>query len=121
MFPYTLDDIPHKWYKIEEARGHTFYWNEIKSSFLKNFEFRPEETLLQEVTREINFFLEKPSPDQIQKKGKAKVNIVGHGVMVLSLMSKRDKNINVDYGIDVKKINMVLSLYVFEILKYQEK
>ena len=46
---------------------------------------------------------------------------VGHGVMVLELMSKRGKMINVDYGIDVKKINMVLSLYVFEILKYEEK
>jgi hypothetical protein len=46
---------------------------------------------------------------------------VGHGVMVLALMSKRAKMINVDYGIDVKKINMVLSLYVFEILKAQEK
>jgi hypothetical protein len=30
MFPNTLDDIPHKWYKIEEACGHTFNWNEIK-------------------------------------------------------------------------------------------
>ena len=28
---------------------------------------------------------------------------VGHGVMVLALMSKRAKMINVDYGIDVKR------------------
>jgi hypothetical protein len=62
MFPNTLDDIPHKWYKIEEVCGHTFDWNEIKNNFLKDFEFRPEEALLQEATREINFFLEKPSP-----------------------------------------------------------
>jgi hypothetical protein len=50
---------------------------------------------------------------------------VGHGIMVLALMSKKDNMIN-DWtwyyvGIDVKKINMVLSLYVFEILKAQEK
>jgi hypothetical protein len=36
-------------------------------------------------------------------------------------MSKREKMINVDYDIDVNKINMVLSLYVFDILKAQEK
>jgi hypothetical protein len=45
------------------------------------------------------------------------VLIVGHGVMVLALMLKRAKMINADYGIDVKKFNMVLSLNVFEILK----
>ena len=24
LFPTTLDDLPNKWYKIEEARGDTF-------------------------------------------------------------------------------------------------
>jgi hypothetical protein len=48
MFPNALDDIHHKWYKIEEAYGHTFDWNEIKNNFLKNFEFKPEEALLQD-------------------------------------------------------------------------
>ena len=24
LFPSTLDDLPNKWYKIEEARGDTF-------------------------------------------------------------------------------------------------
>jgi hypothetical protein len=41
MFPNTLDDIPHKWYKIEEACGHTFNWNEIKEKFIRDFEFIP--------------------------------------------------------------------------------
>jgi hypothetical protein len=59
MFPNTLSDIPHKWYKIEEASGHTFDWNVIKSNFLKDFEFRSEEALLQETTKEIKIFLEK--------------------------------------------------------------
>jgi len=30
MFPNTLDDISHKWYKIEEVCGHTFNWSEKK-------------------------------------------------------------------------------------------
>ena len=28
-FPSTLDDLPNKWYKIEEAQGETFLWNEL--------------------------------------------------------------------------------------------
>jgi hypothetical protein len=62
MFPNTLDDIPHKWYKNEEACGHTFDWNEIKPNFIKDFEFKYEEALLNEATREIKKFLEQPSP-----------------------------------------------------------
>jgi hypothetical protein len=46
MFPNTLDDIPHKWYKIEEACGHMFNWNEIKENFIRDFEFIPEEAHL---------------------------------------------------------------------------
>ena len=26
LFPSTLDDLPNKWYKMEEARGETFFW-----------------------------------------------------------------------------------------------
>jgi hypothetical protein len=62
MFPNTLDDIPHKWYKIEEACGHTFNWNEIKENFIRDFEFIPEEAHLREATQEIKNFLEKPNP-----------------------------------------------------------
>jgi hypothetical protein len=72
MFPNTLDDIPHKWYNIEEASGHTFDWNEIKNNFLKYFEFNPKEALLQEAAREIKNFLGKPSPRKFRKKEKLK-------------------------------------------------
>jgi hypothetical protein len=65
MFANTLDDISHKRYKIEEASGHTFGWNEMKNNFLKDFEFKLEEALLHEATREIKNFLEKPSPYEI--------------------------------------------------------
>ena len=30
LFPSTLDDLPKKWYKMEEAQGKTFLWNEIR-------------------------------------------------------------------------------------------
>jgi hypothetical protein len=73
MFPNTLDDIPHKWYKIEEACGNTFDWNEIKSIFLKEFEFRLRETLLQEETREINFFWKNQDPMKFRRKEKLKL------------------------------------------------
>ena len=68
MFPNTLDDIPHKWYNIEEALGHTFYWNAIKNNFLKDFEFNPKEALLQEASREIKNFLVKQSTKIIHEK-----------------------------------------------------
>jgi hypothetical protein len=75
MFPNTLEDIPHKWYKIEEACGHTFNWDKIRKNFLKDFKFKLGEALLQEAAKEIKYFLEKTSSYEIQKKGKAKVDM----------------------------------------------
>jgi hypothetical protein len=72
IFQNTLDDIPYKWYKIEEVCGHTFNWNEIKENFIKDFEFRPEEALLQEATREINFFWNNQVPTKFKRKEKLK-------------------------------------------------
>jgi hypothetical protein len=73
MFPNTVDNIPYKWYKIGEACEHTFDWNEIKINLLKDFEFKPEETLLQATKREIKYFLEQTSPQKNQKKEKLKL------------------------------------------------
>ena len=39
LFQNTLDDLLNKWYKMEEARGETFTWNELKENFLKEFKF----------------------------------------------------------------------------------
>jgi hypothetical protein len=47
MFPNTLDDISHKWYNIEYELGNTFDWNDIKINFLKGFQSRIEEKLMQ--------------------------------------------------------------------------
>jgi hypothetical protein len=72
LFPNTLDDIPHKWYKIEEACGHTFNWNEIKENFMKDFEFIPKEALWQEVVKEIKKILEKKIPMRFRREVKPK-------------------------------------------------
>ena len=42
LFPSTLDDLPNKWYKMEEARGETFFWHELKEIFIKDFKFIPQ-------------------------------------------------------------------------------
>jgi hypothetical protein len=61
-------------------------WNETKNNFLKDFEFRPKETLLQDATTEIKNFLEKPSPQETQKKGKTKANMGLNSTCNLILM-----------------------------------
>jgi hypothetical protein len=76
MFPNTMDDIPHKWYKIEEACGHTFNWYEIKENFIRDFEFIHKEAHLREATKEIKYFFKKLNPDEIQKRGKDKFDKV---------------------------------------------
>ena len=43
LFPSTLDDLPSKWCKMEEAKGETFFWNELKANFIKAFNFIPED------------------------------------------------------------------------------
>jgi hypothetical protein len=58
MFPNT-DEIPNKWYKIEEVCGHTLNWYDIKEFFIKDFEFIPEDKHLRETTQQIKSFLEK--------------------------------------------------------------
>jgi hypothetical protein len=41
MFLSTLDDIPKKWYNIEESYDHTSNWDEIKENFVQDFKFNP--------------------------------------------------------------------------------
>jgi hypothetical protein len=48
IIPRTLDEIPNKWYKIEESCGHTLNWEEIKENLVQYFEFNPEEEHLRE-------------------------------------------------------------------------
>lgn len=39
MFPHTLDDLPSKWFKLEEARGEMLDWKEIRHNFIMDFQF----------------------------------------------------------------------------------
>jgi hypothetical protein len=79
MFPSTLDEIPSKWYKIEEACGHTLNWSNIKENFIKDLKFTPEEEHLREATHQIKIFLEKLTPATQRKKreddGRPQINI----------------------------------------------
>ena len=34
LISFTLDYLPKKWYKMEEARGETFIWEELKENFI---------------------------------------------------------------------------------------
>ena len=60
IFPSTLDVLPNKWYKMEEARGEMILWNELKENFIKDFKFIPEYDQLVKATKQIKTFL-KPS------------------------------------------------------------
>lgn len=49
MFPNTLDDLPNKWYKLEEACGQSLQWKELRENFIKDFEFKLDESNLKDV------------------------------------------------------------------------
>ena len=51
LFSSTLADLPNKWYKMEEARGETFLWHEIRESFIKDFIFIPQDKKLVEIAK----------------------------------------------------------------------
>ena len=68
LFPSTLDDLPNKWYKMEDARGETFLWNEIRENFIKDFSFIPEDTNLVETTKQIKAFIQLTSNESTQNR-----------------------------------------------------
>jgi len=98
-----LDDMPHKWYKIEEACGHTFSWNEIKQNFIRYFKFILEEAHLREATQEIKKFLEKPNLVEMKKKRKGKFNI---GLTLnCNFVSIQNQDIISTHRIDMEKVS----------------
>ena len=58
LFPSTLVELPNKWYKMEEARGETFLWHELKENFIKDFNFVPQNKNLVELTQQIKAFVQ---------------------------------------------------------------
>ena len=57
LFSSTLDDLPNKRYKMEEARGETFLWNELKQNFIKELKFISEYDELLEAMKQIKTFI----------------------------------------------------------------
>ena len=43
---------------MEEARGETFLWHEIRENFIKDFNFIPENENLVETTKHIKSFIQ---------------------------------------------------------------
>ena len=54
----SINDLPKKWYKMEEAQGETFLWHELKENFIKDFNFVPQNENLVETTKQIKAFLQ---------------------------------------------------------------
>ena len=41
-WPHLFPSMLPKWYKMEEERGETFQWNELRENFIKDFSFIPQ-------------------------------------------------------------------------------
>ena len=48
LFHRTLEDLPNKWYKMEEAQRETFSWKTLKENFIKYLSFSPAKECLKE-------------------------------------------------------------------------
>jgi len=102
MFPNTLDDIPNKWYKIEEACGHTSNWAEIKENFLQDFEFNPEEEHLRDATQQIKSFLENPL--LVVQREKTKILVDLGSTSTCNFVLVENKDISTAWRIDMENI-----------------
>ena len=52
-----LNDLPNKWYKIEESRGDTFTWQTLREIFIKDFFFTLDDKKLKPAGKQIQQFL----------------------------------------------------------------
>ena len=60
MLLNTLDDLPNKWYNIEESRGETFNWKTLKENLIKDLSFSTTQDHLKEAKKRSYNFI-KPS------------------------------------------------------------
>jgi hypothetical protein len=102
MFPSTLDEIPNKWYKIEEACGHTSNWAKNKENCVQEFEFSPIEEHLRDATQQIKRFLENPLSSVHKEKEKMSVNL--GSTSTCNFVSKKNKEILKARRIDMENI-----------------
>jgi hypothetical protein len=105
MFPSTLDEIPIKWYNIQEACNHTSNWAEIKGNFVQDFEFNIVEEHLKYETCQIKIFLESPSPS-IQKE-KYNISVDGGSTSTCNFSLVENKEISTSWRIDMKNIKWI--------------
>ena len=60
------------WYKMEEARGETFLWHELKENFIKDFNFIPQNENLVETTKQIKEFIQPTENQPLQDHRKTR-------------------------------------------------
>ena len=74
LFPLTLSDLPNKWYEMEEERGETFQWHELRENSIKYFNFIPQNEKLVETTKQIKAFIEPTGNNTLtQNYGRPKI------------------------------------------------
>ena len=57
MFPNMHDELSSKWFKLEEARGETLDWNQVRYNFISDFQFQPTNKSMKEAVKEIKEFI----------------------------------------------------------------
>ena len=55
---------------MEEARGETFMWNELRENFIKDFSFILEDEKLVEATKQIKTFIQLTTNKSTQNKSR---------------------------------------------------
>ena len=58
---------------MEEARGETFLWHELRDNFIKYFSFIPEDKKFVETVKQINEFIE-PTKNKTLKHDRSTIN-----------------------------------------------
>ena len=58
---------------MEEARGETFLWHELRENFIKDFNFIPQNENLVETTKQIKEFIQ-PIENKLLKDNRQKMN-----------------------------------------------
>ena len=58
--PINPRRLTKKWYKMEEARGETFLWHELRENFIKDFNFIPQNENMVETVKHIKKFISRP-------------------------------------------------------------
>ena len=58
---------------MEESRGKTFLWHELKENFIKDFNFIPQDENMVEITKQIKAFIQ-PTENKTLKYNRPTIN-----------------------------------------------